>query len=119
MSYASLMVYVEGESERIRLAVDLAARFQASLVGVAARAPVPVVTGEDAAIDVGLLERENADVRSFLDKAGEQFRIVTYTCQAPLERRSGTGKAKLSFEWRSAPDFQMTLWPGRPVRPTS
>lgn len=45
MSYASLMVYVEGESERIRLAVDLAARFQASLVGVAARAPVPVVTG--------------------------------------------------------------------------
>lgn len=105
MSYASLMVYVEGESERIRLAVDLAARFQASLVGVAARAPVPVVTGEDAAIDVGLLERENADVRSFLDKAGEQFRIVTYTCQTPLERRFGTGKAKLSFEWRSAPDF--------------
>jgi len=103
MSYASLMSYVEGESERIRLAIDLADRFQARLIGIAARAPMPMVTSEDAAIDVGLLERENADVRSFLDKAGEQFRTVTYTCQTPLERRSGKGK--LSFEWRSAPDF--------------
>ncbi len=92
MSYVSIMVYCDGESERIRLAIELAERFKARLIGVAARAPIPVVTGEDAAIDAALLQQENAAVRAFLDKAGEQFRAVAGKCETPIE-------------WRSAPDI--------------
>lgn len=92
MSYAALMVYVEDNSDkRIRLAVDLAARFQARLIGIAARASMPVMVGEDAAIDAMLLEQEEARVGAFLDKAGALFRAVT-------------GKGSTPVEWRCASD---------------
>jgi nucleotide-binding universal stress UspA family protein len=92
MSYATLMVYVENEPNRIRLAADLAKRCNASLVGIAARASMPIVTGEDAAIDAALLDQENAGIRAFLEKAGEEFRSAA----------AGYG---IPVEWRSAADF--------------
>jgi nucleotide-binding universal stress UspA family protein len=91
MSYATLMVYVENAPSRIRLAADLAKRLEASLIGIAARASMPVVTGEDAAIDSALLDQENAGIKAFLDKAGEDFRAATSEYRIPVE-------------WRSAPD---------------
>ena len=92
MSYATLMVHVENEPGRVRLAADLARRFQATLIGIAARASMPVVTGEDAAVDAALLQQEDAGVRAFLDKAGEGF-------------RSAAAEYGIAVEWRSAPDF--------------
>ena len=53
---------------------------------------MPVVTGEDAAIDAALLEQEKAGVAAFLDKASEEFRSATAGC-------------RIAVEWRSAPDF--------------
>jgi nucleotide-binding universal stress UspA family protein len=88
MSYAALMVYVENEPRRVRLATDLARRFQASLIGIAARASMPVVTGEDAGIDVALMDQEDAGIRAFLHKAGEEFRSTTADCQIAVEWRS-------------------------------
>jgi nucleotide-binding universal stress UspA family protein len=92
MSYAALMVYVENEPQRVRLAADLAKRFQASLIGIAARASLSVVTGEDPAIDATLLDREDAGIRAFLHKAGEEFRSTM----------AGSG---IAVEWRSAVNF--------------
>jgi nucleotide-binding universal stress UspA family protein len=92
MSYASLMVYVENEPSRVHLAADLARRFQAGLIGIAARASMPVVTGEDAAIDATLLDQENASIAAFLDKAGEAFRATA-------------ANYHVAAEWRSTPDF--------------
>jgi len=92
MSYATLMVHVENEPSRVRLAADLARRFQATLIGIAARASMPVVTGEDAAVDAALLQQEDAGVKAFLDKAGEGFRSVA-------------AEYGITVEWRSAPDF--------------
>ena len=93
MSYATLMVYVELESERrTRLAADLAGRLRARLIGIAARPAMPVVTGEDAAIDATLFAEEEVQARAFLDKAGEGFRAIV-------------GNGPTAVEWRSASDF--------------
>lgn len=93
MSYATLMVYVELELERrIKLAADLAGRLQARLIGIAARSAMPVVTGEDAAIDATLFAEEEVQAHAFLDKAGERFRAIV-------------GNGPTAVEWRAAPDF--------------
>jgi nucleotide-binding universal stress UspA family protein len=93
MSEAALMVYVELESQRrIELAADLAGRLRARLIGIAARPPMPLVTGEDAAIDATLFAEAEVQARAFLDRAGERFRTIV-----------GNGPA--SVEWRAAPDF--------------
>jgi hypothetical protein len=92
MSYAALMVYVEDEPSRVRLAADLAKRFRASLIGIAARASMPVVTGEDAAVDAVLFDQEQAGIKVFLQKAEEGFRAAT----------AGSG---ISVEWRAGSDF--------------
>ena len=88
MSYATLMVYVENTPSRIRLAADLANRLKAGLIGIAARATMPVVTDEDVAIDAALLDQENAGIAAFLDKAGEEFRDATAEYPIPVEWRS-------------------------------
>jgi nucleotide-binding universal stress UspA family protein len=92
MACASLMVYVEPGPDRIKLAADLAERLHARLIGIAAQPPMPVVTGEDAAIDSVLFAEEEVAARAFLDKAGKRFRAIA-------------GTAPAAVEWRSAPDF--------------
>src|SRR5512137_2283503 len=92
MSYTSLMVYVDEELPRVRLAADLAGRMKARLIGIAACPTMPVVTGEDAAIDATLFQEEEAAARQRLDKAGELF-------------RAAAGSVPAALEWRSAPDF--------------
>ena len=92
MSCATLMVYVEDEPGRVRLAADLAKRLQARLIGIAACPPMPVVTGEDAPIDSILFAQEEAAMRASLDKIGERFRAIV-------------GDGLVAAEWRSEPDF--------------
>ena len=92
MSYATLMVYVDDQRSRTRLAAELARRFKASLIEIAARPCMPVVTGEDVEIDAALLDQENAGITAFLDKIGEDFRATA-------------GEYHVMVEWRSAPDL--------------
>jgi nucleotide-binding universal stress UspA family protein len=92
MSYASLMIYVEQNTQHIKLAADLAGRCKARLIGIAAHPPMPVVTGEDAPIDSVLFEQEEVNARAMLEKEGERFRAIA-------------GSAPAAVEWRSAPGF--------------
>jgi hypothetical protein len=49
---------------------------------------MPVVTGEDTAIDAALFDQENAGIATFLNKADEDFRSTTAEYRIPVEWRS-------------------------------
>lgn len=93
MSYAALMVYVEIEGipeQRVRIASELAGKFDAALIGVSARAVSPPFVAEGVIIE----ETTEADIRQMraaLAKRGDWFR--------------GVAGARKDVEWRSALDF--------------
>jgi nucleotide-binding universal stress UspA family protein len=95
MSYASMLVHVENDSTssdaRLDLAVALAHRFNATLIGVAAEAvrppPVDGMGGAFLAGDIMVAEEEQ--IRADLQSAEERF-------------RSHPGMQDLASEWRSA-----------------
>jgi nucleotide-binding universal stress UspA family protein len=95
MSYATLMVHVDVDAElagRVNIAAGLADRFQAHLIGIAGWAPMSIfpVDGEPrepAESDFHLL-----DMRTLLDRKGQEF-------------RAAVGTKGRSVEWRSILDF--------------
>lgn len=98
MSFAALMVHVEVElypRRRVELAVDLAERFRAALIGVAGWAPRPAFAAEGVVIDGALPERELADMRARLGEAEAAFRLST--------------KALRNAEWRGALEFPIEI----------
>ena len=93
MSYASLMVYVESEGipeQRVRIAAELAKKFDAALIGFSARAVPPPFVAEGVIIEE-VTESDVAEMRTELAKRGNWFRGV-----------AGDGK---DIEWRTALDF--------------
>jgi nucleotide-binding universal stress UspA family protein len=95
MSYVSLMVHVDADSElsgRVSIAADLADRFHAHLIGIAGWAPMSVFLAEEALIDPIPTVPELQDMKHFLDLKGKQF------CAA-------VGKEGRQAEWRSVLDF--------------
>ncbi len=94
MSYAALMVYVDIEGipeQRVRIASELAGRFDAALIGFSARAVPPPFVAEGVIIE----ETTEADIKQMqatLAKRGDWFRGI-----AGAERRD--------IEWRTALDF--------------
>jgi nucleotide-binding universal stress UspA family protein len=89
MSYSSLMVYVEADAmpkERVRLAVSLADKFNATLIGLSALAvPPPIVADgmvmeELTGVDIGLMKAKLAD-------KGHWFRGIAGDDQRRLEWR--------------------------------
>ncbi|HEY4773676.1 MAG TPA: universal stress protein [Xanthobacteraceae bacterium] len=97
MSYATLMVHVdtddadEASQARARLASALADRFQAELIGIAARAPLPFAA-EGVVIDPVPMQREIEDIAARLERTADQFRAIA-------------GKGGRQVEWRSALEF--------------
>ena len=93
MSYAALMVYVDIEGipeQRVRIASELAKKFDAALIGFSARAIPPPFVAEGVIIE----EATEADINQMqaaLAKRGDWFRGVV-----------GDGK---NIEWRCALDF--------------
>lgn len=93
MSYAALMVYVDFggvPEQRVRIASELARKFDAALIGVSARAIPPPFVAEGVIIE----ETTEADIeqmRLSLAKRGDWFRGVV-------------GGVK-DIEWRSALEF--------------
>ncbi len=93
MSYAALMVYVDIEGipeQRVRIASELARKFDAALIGVSARAVPPPFVAEGVVIE----QTTEADIKQMhasLAKRGNWFRGVV-----------GEGR---DIEWRSALDF--------------
>lgn len=95
MSYAALMVHVDADAElsgRVKIAADLAGRFRAHLIGLAAWAPMSVFLAEEARNEPLPSEAHLQDMRSLLDQKGKAF------CAA-------VGKMDPPPEWRSVLDY--------------
>ena len=94
MSYAALMVYVDADGipeQRVRIAADLAAKFDAALIGISARAVPPLFVAEGVIIQEAT-EDDIKQMRSGLVKRGAWFRGVV-------------GADRPDVEWRTALDF--------------
>ena len=94
MSYASLMVYVEIEGipeQKIRIASDLARKFDATLIGISARAVPPPFVAEGVIIEE-MTEDDIKRIQAELTRRGDWFRGVA-------------GEGLRGIEWRTALDF--------------
>ncbi len=100
MSYAALMVYVDVDGipeQRVRIASELAAKFDAALIGFSARAVPPPFVAEDAIIEL----TTDADIKQMhkaLAKRGNWFRRIVGTDRQDIEWR--TGRAAPAGSWR-------------------
>jgi nucleotide-binding universal stress UspA family protein len=95
MSYATIMVYVDAEGlpeGPVRLAADLAGKFNATLIGVSALGIRPPFVAEGVVIDDRVTETEIKQTRAKLADKGNWFR-----------KEAGGGHRKL--EWRPVLDF--------------
>jgi nucleotide-binding universal stress UspA family protein len=95
MSYATLMVHVDADAEldgRVRVAANLAERFNAHVIGVAGWAPLSVFLAEEARDEPASSESHLQDMRSLLDQTEKAF-------------RAAVSKVDPLVEWRSVLDF--------------
>ena len=98
MTYATLMVHVEpGQSNAalLHVAADLADRFHAGVIGIAACQPVQVVYG-DGYVPDDLIERDRVEIEGEMKKAEAEFRDVLEPRVANLDWRSTMAFAPLS-----------------------
>jgi nucleotide-binding universal stress UspA family protein len=92
MSYASLMVHVDLDyrnDARLKIAGDLAERFKARVIGIAAQAEVTPVYYADSYSSAFIAERDLADIKQRMQQAEERFRTAL------------SGRVK-DIEWRTA-----------------
>ncbi|MCP3397942.1 universal stress protein [Bradyrhizobium sp. CCGB20] len=95
MTFATVMVSLaldQSNEARLQVAGELAERFEADLVGVAAARFAPPLYFTDGAEAQSLIDREEASIRKRLADLEVQFRAAT-------KNRGGR------VEWRSAMDF--------------
>jgi nucleotide-binding universal stress UspA family protein len=95
MTYATVMVCLaldQSNEARLQIAGELAERFEADIVGVAAAQFAPPLYFTDGAAAQRLIDQEEASVKRRLADLEAQFRTAT---------RNRGGRA----EWRSAMDF--------------
>jgi nucleotide-binding universal stress UspA family protein len=92
MSYPNLMVHVDVDAElgcRVDIAAGLAERFHAHLIGVAGWAPMSAFLAEDARNDEALPDFHFHDMKTLLDRKGEQFQTAVRAADSRAEWRSG------------------------------
>jgi nucleotide-binding universal stress UspA family protein len=91
MSYKVLMVHLDLDDEadgRVRLAAELAGRFDAALIGVSAWVPAPAF-GDDMTVIESLPEAADLQLMEDLLKArGDTFHALARTAGKPAEWRS-------------------------------
>ncbi|WP_314963363.1 universal stress protein [Bradyrhizobium cosmicum] len=95
MTYATVMVSLaldQSNEARLQVAGELAERFEAAIVGVAAAQFAPPLYFTDGAAAQGLVEQEEASIKRRLADLEAQFRTATKNRGARAE-------------WRSAIDF--------------
>jgi nucleotide-binding universal stress UspA family protein len=96
MTFTSVLVHVEAGSPssdaRVELAADIAERFQALLIGVAAGepAPVPAEAYGAGSVVADLLVEEDEQIKRELAAAEERFRAISGAHGVALEWRSAT-----------------------------
>jgi len=95
MSYASLMVHIDIDSElsgRVGIAADLADRFHSLLIGVSGWAPMSVALADEAMLKTRPSVPDLERMKRMLDLKGNQF-------------RTEAGKNGRQVDWRSDLDF--------------
>jgi nucleotide-binding universal stress UspA family protein len=100
MPYATLMVHFDGSPSsygRLRLAADLAVRFQAGLIGIAGRLNLPSFLAGDVAPGIGTKDAERQEMADLLASIEMKFRAAT--------------KQVRRVEWRGALDYAGNLVP--------
>jgi hypothetical protein len=102
MSYAALMVHVGAERDlnhRVRLAADLANRFQAALIGIAGWLPSPPFAIDDSAVDEkkATADTDQQKMTDLLAGLGEKFRAAARHVD--------------HVEWRGMLDYPRTMVP--------
>jgi hypothetical protein len=100
MSYATLMVHVDSSKsgeQRLRLAVGLAQRFQAALIGIAARSYLPTFLAELPRANAAANDGERSRTADLLARLGSQFE----TAAGHVRHR----------EWRGRIDYVNTIVP--------
>src|SRR3546814_13823931 len=78
MTYATLMVHLElgkPNADLLQITANLAQRFQASVIGIAACQPIPYVYG-DGFISGQVVEQNRDEIPREADAAGKQLRAV-------------------------------------------
>lgn len=98
MSYATLMVHldVDGDCDkRVQLAVDLADRFHASLIGVSGWAPRPAFMVQGIVVDAALAEREYHAMTARLEETRKRFHLAAKNIE--------------HVEWRGAVGFPIEI----------
>jgi len=94
--YRTILVHVDtepGATARIRFAADLARRFGAKLIGLAAALPRPPVEAITAGVmDASILELDREQIAADFKLAEEQFRTLA-------------GEPGMTVEWRAADNF--------------
>jgi nucleotide-binding universal stress UspA family protein len=98
MTYAAMMVHVDVErdcEQRIQVALALADRFQAALIGVAGLAPQPAFVGAGVVVYGEPTEHELQQRHVRLDEMGKKFR--------------DQGQCLEQVEWRTALEFPYEL----------
>ena len=91
MSYATMMVHVDAErdsEQRVQLALELAERFEATLIGIAGLALRPAFASTGIVVYGEPTERELQYMRVRLEEIGRKFRSQSQCLK--------------QFEWRSA-----------------
>jgi nucleotide-binding universal stress UspA family protein len=99
MSYAALMVHLGAHTDwhgRVRLAADLAHRFDAALIGIAGWLSSPAFA-LDVAADVDSTDAEGEHMTTRLADMGEQFRAAA--------------RQVARVEWRAMLDYPRTMVP--------
>jgi nucleotide-binding universal stress UspA family protein len=98
MTYATLMVHVElgrSNADLLNITADLAQRFQASVIGIAACQPIQYVYGDDF-ISGQVAEQNLAEIQQEAHAAETEFRTVLGGRVADLEWRCAITRASLA-----------------------
>jgi nucleotide-binding universal stress UspA family protein len=93
MSFAAIMVHFDGgpnSHHRLRLAIDLANRFEAALIGIAGRSYLPPFLANGNAAGAQRTSDEQQEMRHVLAEIGEKFHAAT--------------KHVMHVEWRGIPE---------------
>jgi nucleotide-binding universal stress UspA family protein len=98
MSFAALMVHFDAgpsSHHRLRLAIDLASRFQAALIGITGRSYLPPFLADGDAVTAERKNDERQEMAHILAEIGEKFHAAA--------------KHVTHVEWRGTPDDATNL----------
>lgn len=107
MSYKTLLVHAEagdGADERIKLAMDVAAMFDARIIGLGAEGFFPLLSSGYAAADGAVIEAVRERIAADLPRAEQRFRSLTQSVAGGVDWVSGYDypAAELAIHARAA-----------------